>query len=273
MEDLEKTSETTHHENGKLRAEVDRLNTELKEYRKRLSMNGTGGGRTPPSAATYSTQARNFYNNPADFQFAFPKFGDLPSFMSSGSIAKSDSPNHIGQRASPPNVPGVMRANSYGSVGASSPTSLNGFYKFGSNNDHGIYQSPTNSTSGIDGLNGLFSPSILETARRSNSTDYMGFDTNTAASFPVKQDSMNSQSSISITTSPSASSMSNNGQDSSCGTTPEASADSPDNRKGSEATLNTINEELTDPTTIGGKHPSSTHDESKSFTLSTMIVC
>lgn len=251
---MEKTSETTNHENGRLRAEVTRLNTELKEYRKRLSMNGTGGGRTPPSAAAYSSQSRNFYNNPNDFQFAFPKFGDLPSFMSSGSLAKTDSPTNPAQRASPPSVPGVMRTNSSGSMGANSPTNLNGSYNIGSTNDYGTYQSPTNSNNSIDGLNGLFSPSILETARRSNSTDYLNFDTTATAPYPEKQDSVNSQSSISITTSPSASSMSNNGLDSSCGTTPEPSADSPDNRKGSEATLNTINEESIDPSNIQGKN-------------------
>lgn len=273
MDDLEKTSETTNHENGRLRAEVNRLNTELKEYRKRLSMNGTGGGRTPPSAGAYSSQSRNFYNNPTEFQFAFPKFGDLPSFMSSGSISKSDSTSSTGQRASPQSVPGVVRASSYGSVGANSPTSLNGPYNLGSNNDYGIYQSPTNSVSGIDGLNGLFSPSILETARRSNSTDYMGFDTTTAVSFPEKQGSTNSQSSISITTSPSASSVSNNGLDSSCGTTPEPAADSPDNRKGSEGTLNTINEESVDPNKLDGKNNSCTYDDSSLFALLKPIAC
>lgn len=251
---MEKTSESTNHENGRLRAEVDRLNTELKEYRKRLSMNGTGGGRSPPSAAGYSSQARSFYNNRNDFQFAFPKFGDLPTFMSSGSLSKPDSPTNTGQRVSPPNALNGMRANSYGSVGVNSPPSLNGTYNFESSNDAGIYPSPTNSSDTIEELNGLFSPSILETARRNNSSDYLNFATAAAISHPEKQDSIHSRSSISMTTSsPSASSVSNHGLDSSCGTTPEPSADSPDNRKGSEPTLNTIKEEAVDPRKIQGK--------------------
>lgn len=216
-------------------------------------MNGTGGGRTPPSAAGYSSQARSFYNNQNDFQFAFPKFGDLPSFMSSGSLSKPDSPNNKGQGVSPPNALRDVRTNSYGSVGVSSPLSLNGTSKFESSNGAGIYPSPTNSSNTIEELNGLFSPSILETARRNNSSDYLNFDTIAAFSRPEKQDSMNSRSSMSTTTSPSASSISNHGLDSSCGTTPEPSADSPDNRKGSEPTLNTIKEESVNPAKIQGK--------------------
>lgn len=251
MEDLEKASETTNHENGRLRAQVERLNMELKEYRKRLSLNGTGGGGSPPSAAAYSSSLRNFYNNSQhNFHFAFPKFGDLPgsNFINNGSLAKSSSLNGTAPRPSPPSIPGVMRANSAGSLGSPLP-SLHGLPQ-AAPNDYVVYQSPTSGMNGIEELNGLFSPSILEAASRSSSTDYLNF--NPANVIPEKHGSMNSQPPISITTSPSTSSMSNHGLDSSCGTTPEPSAGSPDTRKGSEAVLNTISEEFTDSAKIEG---------------------
>jgi len=114
-------------------------------------------------------------------------------------------------------------------------------------------------------LNGLFSPSILQNASRSNSADYMSYPRSTvpSANGAAKQGSINStngqahmangrQGSTISVNSPS-SSMSHGALDSSCGTTPESSADSPDNRKSSETTLNTIKEETKRQNDIGGK--------------------
>ena len=110
-------------------------------------------------------------------------------------------------------------------------------------------------------LNGLFSPSILESASRNSAKDY-GFSNTapSAAAAPRKSSSTDSYKSLANTPnfnanstgSPSASSMSHGGQGSSCGTTPEPCADSPGHRKQSEGTLNTINEESA-PTSIPGK--------------------
>ncbi len=258
---MEKASEHTNHENGRLRAQVERLSNELKEYRKRLSLGVTAASRSPPSTAL--SQPRNtFNNNSNDFQFAFPKFGDLPgsNFMTNGSLAKAGSPINVGQRALFTGMPAIPRVDSTSSSNAKSPTSRNGSIA-GS-----TYQSPisTSNGNGFEELNGLFSPSILETASRSSSTDYMSYNNGGLAANGGKQssvDSSNSQgrktnragSATSITASP-ASSMSHNvGLDSSCGTTPEASAESPDNCKTNEGTLNTINEENNFLNNLAGK--------------------
>ena len=114
----------------------------------------------------------------------------------------------------------------------------------------------------MDELNGLFSPSILESASRSSAKDY-GFSASgpSAPAAPRKSsstDSYNIQTNTptfnaTSTDSPSASSMSHGGQGSSCGTTPEPCADSPGHRKQSEGALNTINEETATPASIQGK--------------------
>lgn len=256
VDDLEKASESTNHENGRLRAQVDRLNNELKEYKKRLSLNGSGLGRSPPSAA--ALQSRKSWNtNQNDFQFAFPKFGDLPgsNFIHNGSLARVGSTNRVDQPAPSNRLPSVMRANSSGSLSGKSPTNVTGSSKVGSPN-HNLFPSPSNTFNSYEDLNGLFSPSILETASRSNSSDYMGSNHNVgAAQFTEKNGITHRASTTSTVASPSNSSMSNIGLDSSCGTTPEASADSPDNRKGSEITLNTISEETLGQRNTEGKSP------------------
>lgn len=257
VDDLEKASESTNHENGRLRAQVDRLNNELKEYKKRLSMNGSGLGRSPPSAAALQSR-KSWSNNQNDFQFAFPKFGDLPgsNFIHNGSLARVGSAERVDQRTLPNGLPGVMRANSSGSLSGKSPTNVSGSSQVESPS-YNLFQSPSNTFSNYEALNGLFSPSIIETASRSNSSDYMGSNNNVGGAFFTENGSTHRVSTISNVTSPSNSSMSNNGLDSSCGTTPEPSADSPDTRKGSEITLNTISEETLGQRNTEGKSPAS----------------
>ena len=260
VEDMEKASEHTNHENGRLRAQVEKLNTELKEYRKRLALSATAASRSPPSALS---QSRNtFNNNSNDFQFAFPKFGDLPGshFITNGSLTKVGSPGNGGQRPAQPSMPAIARGESSSSLNAKSPKSQNG------SNPGSAYQSPTTASSGngFEDLNGLFSPSILETASRSNSTDYISYNNGLSTANGGKHgsvDSFNSHgskatrtgSATSITASPASSMSHNGGLDSSCGTTPEASADSPDNVKSNEGTLNTINEESSFLSNLAGK--------------------
>lgn len=255
VEDLEKASESTNHENGRLRSQVERLNAELKEYKKRLSLSGTGTSRSPPAAAY---QSRPFWNtNQNDFQFAFPKFGDLPgsNFMNNGSLAKVDSsPNHVENTSTSNGIPGVIRANSSGSASLISPTNPKGSSKTGTSNHGGVFQPSSNSQlSNYSDLNGLFSPSVFQAASRSNSSDYVNYGNGTQVPSTEKFNNLIRGSSISDVTSPSASSTSNHGLDSSCGTTPEPSADSPDGRKASESTLNTINEEMLGQGGVEGK--------------------
>ncbi|KAL8832943.1 MAG: hypothetical protein Q9170_004646 [Blastenia crenularia] len=269
VDDLEKASETTNHENGRLRATVERLNTEVKEYRKRLSLNTTAY--SPPAApVSHKISSNN------DFQFAFPKFGDLPgsTFMSNGSLARISTPNRISSRTTSGNIPGIVRAGSSSSVNSKSPSNnmispvnQNGKASTIPSPIGGIQASPTSfQGTTMEDLNGLFSPSMLASASRSNSSDYTFPVTDRPAPLATKQSSTESPaasdpasnkhrtSSTSITASPSVSSMSHGGVDSSTGTTPEPSADSPENRKASEGTLNTINEESAPRDSVGDKN-------------------
>ncbi|KAL8671153.1 MAG: hypothetical protein Q9168_004330 [Polycauliona sp. 1 TL-2023] len=264
VDDLEKASEATNHENGRLRATVDRLSTEVKEYRKRLSLTNTGY--SPPSAL-----APQFNNNNNDFQFAFPKFGNLPgsTFMSNGSLTKVGAPTKASSRVNSensPTAPGTGLSSSGDGRspvnGTISPTSQNRTSSIGSLSAAGIQASPTSlHGSGAEDLNGLFSPSILQSASRSNSSDYTFPSTNKSAAPSTKQTSSDSPaapahkqrgSSSSVAASPSLSSVSQAGLDSSTGTTPEPFCDTQEYRKPTEGTLNTINEE-TAPKSNGDK--------------------
>ena len=266
MDDLERASEATNHENGRLRAQVERLNTEVKEYRRRLSVNAPGVGRSPPTAVPmpYNNYTANTNN---DFQFAFPKFGDLPGsiFGSNGSLAKVPSPttrsNPSMHRSSSGSIPSLARASSSQSPITKSPVSMEGSYGTAFNGPNQYHSASGSLGRGsMDELNGLFSPSILESASRNAAVDY-GFSIPASQPPPPVRkssstDSYNQSAQTpklfsNSTNSPSASSMSHHGPSSSCGTTPEPSAESPELRKQSEGALNTINEETATTSTPG----------------------
>ena len=217
-----------------------------------MSLNSTAASYSPPPSATQS----HSYGNGNDFQFAFPKFGDLPgSFLSNGSITKTTSPPQFGQRsasASSTTPPDALRKQSSSMSSMKSPQSINGVSSnpLGSTRTNQISNNGLNNNS-FDGFDGLFDPSVLESAR----TDYLSYTTSQSASTPstakhgsvssinghAQRPTLNNYSSISITGSP-TSSMSHGALDSSCGTTPESSADSPDNRKLSEGGSDTVND-------------------------------
>ncbi|KAL8721874.1 MAG: hypothetical protein Q9181_007614 [Wetmoreana brouardii] len=261
VDDLEKASEATNHENGRLRATVERLNIEVKEYRQRLSLTTTGY--SPPTALASQYNYNNTINN--DFQFAFPKFGDLPgsTFMSNGSLAKVSAPKKPPSRTPSGNTPGTVRAGSSDSGTGRSPTNngvspinQNRTASQGSVSMSGMQPSPPGfQGNGREELNELFSPSLFASVSRSNSSDNASPVTSKPTSNGTRQPSTDSPSvpsstsilhrasSTSITASPSASSISHAGMDSSCGTTPEPSGEPQEHRKPTEGTLKTINEE------------------------------
>ena len=78
--DLEKASESANHENSVLRAQVERLQDELKDYRRRLSLTGNGMNTSPPSARQSLDNDQSFGGASLDFNFDFdfPKFGGVP---------------------------------------------------------------------------------------------------------------------------------------------------------------------------------------------------
>ncbi|KAA8644550.1 hypothetical protein EYZ11_012798 [Aspergillus tanneri] len=121
VEELQKASDDVNQENGLLRAQVERLQVELREYRKRLSWMTTGSGLSAMNAipGAYAKGASGLNNN--EFMFDFPKFGDLPAahIFNNGQLAKSNSNNSKDEpttQRSDSHVPGILNRNSLRSV-------------------------------------------------------------------------------------------------------------------------------------------------------------
>ncbi|KAF3026334.1 DNA-binding transcription factor yap1 [Neopestalotiopsis sp. 37M] len=79
VQELEKASEQTNSENSQLRAKVEKMTTELNEYKKRLSLanNSIRPAATNPRGQVFGSNLVNNLND-VNFQFEFPKFGVLP---------------------------------------------------------------------------------------------------------------------------------------------------------------------------------------------------
>jgi AP-1-like factor len=130
VETLQKNSEMANQENGLLRAQVERLQVELREYRKRLSWMASGSGNGISALSSNSipnAQSKGAYglqNN--EFLFDFPKFGDLPG----GHLFNGQNKNDQSKSNDSPRAPGVLardnsssRSNSTGAGYAKSNTS------------------------------------------------------------------------------------------------------------------------------------------------------
>ena len=269
VEDLEKASEAANHENGLLKAQVERQQVELKEYRKRLSWVGQSGAGRGAQASTNmfgSQQKNNEYSN--DFQFEFPKFGDLPANnLFDGSSTTKQQINTPARSSTLPNntnqgIPGVLTRNSMSTASPRNQTNVYGATSSSpiANNISAPPVSQSKQNNSVDSLSGLFSPSILEASRQSNGLGYFpqnngapinnqaprgSFDQNSRDSVPALY------ASSSNTDSPASSSDSHN-HVSSIGTSPEPSLSSPGNKVNDYA-LNTINEEGNLTSTFGGK--------------------
>jgi AP-1-like transcription factor len=282
VEDLEKASETTNQENGLLRAQVERLQVELKEYRKRLSWisNSGQGASSSLSSSTPGAAARNsLYSNQNDFQFEFPRFGDLPANQLVNKSGSNNKPNNHPSRSStlpskPSNfgVPGVVGRNvmpsssptlpapSYGSTG-NSPMNASNTSPPVRNNQ--IFAS----NSSFDSFSGLFSPSILEASRQASSGYFPQQNIANYANQASRKNSdhkilntnirQHSASSLSNTDSPNSSYESQqNGSSlgSSIGTSPEPSLSSP-GQKVTDYGLLTISEENQPQNNFAGEPP------------------
>ena len=227
VEDLEKASESANHENGILRAQVDRLQSEVKEYRKRLSINPTSVNRSPP------LQSKSNWDINSNFQFEFPKFGE-----------------------STPSKAGALKRSSTAVASYKGNNGLNEFASTAGNHRTFTESSKSKSSTDIndsvnnkfEDLAGLFSPSILGSVSSGSSSDYLSYNTgnvvpqnnpdtlNSTNGQKLRANTLSSASECN-TASPSVSSVSQNGFNSSCGTSPEPSAASPEARKASEGTM------------------------------------
>lgn len=211
---------------------------ELREYKKRLSINGAarpsiGANPVPSYLAKGLGLGALPTNNPNDvnFQFEFPKFGQLPGppVFANGAPRKEPSLTTTSKKPK-------------GSIDRGSISPLDNSSKNGSiSSVSGL--PPTYNTSDMATFSGLFSPSTLESVNKDPSFDYMSAASKTRSNTEIS----NGQSSNGHNTSynsPTDSSNSNsgNGPSSSCGTSPEPSGPSPSGGKPLD-TLNTIGEE------------------------------
>jgi AP-1-like factor len=198
--ELEKASDATNHENGLLRAQVQRLQVELREYRKRLSLNSTGVTRSPPITGGFSSLLSSGGANASNFQFDFPRFGGLPGahILDNGPLSKNK--NGSVSSACGSQSP---KTQSNGSSAASPDKTGTGLAS------NGVQRS--GSVSGT--LNGFASYSSASSTDTSNPNRVFTFNSNSSTH----------------SDSPSASSNSAAGQNSSCDTSPEPSHNSPGN--------------------------------------------
>ncbi|KAF2149395.1 PAP1-domain-containing protein [Myriangium duriaei CBS 260.36] len=213
VDELTKASEADKQENGILKAQVERLQSELSEYRKRMSTDSNRGS----PATTYKPANRS------DFTFQFPAFGTLPAagpqlFGTKGMNYIKRESNDAGS-----SMPPVARQDS-------------GDQRISPGHNISANASPTTNAvaepNNMQSFAGLFSPGILNGAAvSSNSPDY-GFPR--ASASPVMRENsttsigsrafrFNSESASSNNDSPSQSSMSQFNTTSSCNTSPAPS--------------------------------------------------
>jgi len=214
VEELEKASEASNHENSLLRAKVEQMTAELNEYKKRVSLMANSRPALQSNRTFGSALVPNI--NDVNFQFEFPRFGP-----SAGKVASTNN-----KPAAIPSPPTSRRSTS----NQPSPSDT-------SNGD----VSRGNSTS------------YSQTAMDSQTRDELANLSASLFATPPSGDGENSNSvgstdshyhmgGATSTSSPSASSNSNMGPSSSCGTSPEPYTQSPTGFKPID-TLTTIGEE------------------------------
>jgi len=205
VQELEKASETANHENELLKQKVEKMTAELNEYKKRVTLQTTSARPASMIASSNRAFGQPIVNNINDvnFQFEFPKFGVLPGPpISNHDPSKNSLPASIKRSSSDPS------RQSSQSPGNSSSYSQIGL-------DSQMKEDLANIGANV------FNP-LMPSSNGSRTS----FD-----SHPVT-----------TTSSPSASSNSNMGASSSCGTSPEPFTQSPTSFKPVD-TLTTIGEE------------------------------
>lgn len=119
MDDLQKSSDSANQENGVLRAQIERLQVELREYRKRLSWATNNPGISAMSAIPSAQSKGGPGLQNSEFLFDFPKFGDLPGRRIFNQNEQSNVPDGL------PRAPGVLSRGSLSSPTNVSPTKSN----------------------------------------------------------------------------------------------------------------------------------------------------
>ena len=252
--ELTKSSEDDKHENGLLKAQVERLHNELQDYRKRLSAT-TSQNRSPPTYAARGAHIESAHNN---FAFDFPSFGGLTGSPLPLSESRSDS-NSSNQNSSSTAAQAraiLSRENSAGrqiSPGSRAVSSKSSTSSHAGNNSNGNdVKTPDNLPAKqpmvASRFGGLFDPTLFASAdygsvTKDNGT-YQTLDKSTNQTPPITSDNgtdshaglarvfrFNSGSISSNNDSPSQPSLSpfngNSNGNSSCNTSPGPSHPSP----------------------------------------------
>jgi AP-1-like factor len=242
VEELEKASESTNHENGLLRGQVERLQSELKEYRTQVSLNTNAVNRTPPHTADQFMGSKANWDISNNFQFEFPLFGAAQTARTgtNGQIAKPNQTRRDTNGSSTANTPGVVRESSFVTA---SPKSLSDVIRTSSQR-----RPESHSRDDLSDLSNIFSPSVLESASRNNSIDFLGYSAGNQRKESGSMDDGHISTGANggplnyTTASPSDSSVSHNGFSSSCVTTPENFPDTLDQTKPRDGSRRSIDE-------------------------------
>jgi AP-1-like factor len=229
---------------------------ELREYRKRLSVNNGGIGRTPSLSNSFPAYGRPAHDNSVshlsdvNFQFEFPKFGRLPGPSSTTSSNTTSSVlNGARQSASPTSIAQVPSPVDRSQI---SPLDRQNSYKSSNGSNAGARQASRDGGD-LPRFSGLFSPRLFNTGGSNSNIDL--YQNNESSGSRASTDSNGQRSNGQSTSysSPSASSNSVHGASSSCGTSPEPSMQSPVTSKPADVTLSTIGEENIGTTSGEGK--------------------
>lgn len=219
VEELEKASDATHNENSQLKSQIEKLQVELNEYKKRVSLLGN----VPRMASTGSrNQPLGFgaLQNLSDvnFQFEFPKFGSLPT----------------------PQNGGNNNANAKRSTTYPSPPGTNSNSQNSPREKSGDKTTPSSTKGGESSDVQRKEASAKASTNFSNVSPYESTHGGTASRTSL--DSATFSVNGAAGASPCSSSNSNMGPSSSCGTSPEPFTQSPVGFKPMD-TLTTIGEE------------------------------
>ena len=242
MEELEKASESTNHENGLLRAQVERLQSEVKEYRKRVSLNSNSVNRTPPQPTGQFMGGKANWDINNSFQFEFPLFGPAQTAGAgtNGAIAK---PSQVRRDTNGSPTANTTRLVHENSLATASSKSFSGGSRTSSQPTPGRLTREE-----MTDLSDFFSPTVLQSASRSNSTDLLVYSNGSQRNESGRTDHAHRSPGANggtlnyNTASPSDSSVSHNGFNSSCVTTPETFPDMFDHTKPSDGSTPVLSE-------------------------------
>jgi AP-1-like factor len=250
VQDLEKASETANHENSILRAQIEKMSVELREYKKRLPAGGNArspslNGGLPPYLRGSNS---NTVNNPNDvnFQFEFPKFGRLPGLHVLNATRLA---NSIPTKSTP--IAPVHRASSSSTNGSISPfdQSVQHNPSFASNSSNNNFSNiqDTQLFGQLDtnDLSEFFTPSAFDNVTNESSLDLPAHDPSRSSTDSSRGLQSTAQSTSYSSPSASSNTGSNAGLSSSCGTSPEPYTQSPAGLKTTDNMLSTIGEEKT----------------------------